>query len=243
VDLRGAVDVQTAGSVLVAVDVSLPAACGLQFPDTSGRVRVWVDPMEDVDPRVALPNTHPTAFLLHPGLPGTVLRNVSLEVDGVGVAFAVLCVTFTPVPAWEHRQPLPAGLLQAAGTEAGVGSGDTSVREGERLGSNLKAAPPWPGEPGRQQHPPSRGACPHTAGDVGRCHVQVGAAADPVPSPVPVPLHALGAPLRVVWVGDRVGFDGMKAALLDRFRSLPRDVVQPAFADFTGRGTHCVPDE
>ena len=40
------------------------------------------------------------------------------------------------------------------------------------------------------------------------------------------------APLRVLWIGDRKGFDGMKRAVLDKFLHVPREAVEPTFADF-----------
>jgi hypothetical protein len=45
-------------------------------------------------------------------------------------------------------------------------------------------------------------------------------------------------PMHVLWVGDRVGYDGMKQALATHFRFLPRESILPSFVDFT-----CSPDD
>jgi hypothetical protein len=86
-----------------------------------------------------------------------------------------------------------------------------------------------------------------------------GAARGSAPSPGPGPTLGLGharggaspsrsgtpttvrSPLRVAFIGDRDGFDGMKASVLDRVSNMPRDLVSSVFVDFTGRDTGCGP--
>ena len=86
VDLQGASSPRAAGAVTVFVTVG----CGLPFPDPTGRVRVWVSSGEASGGLAPVLLDAP-AFMMHPGLPGSVIHNVSVEVGGVAGADGAWC--------------------------------------------------------------------------------------------------------------------------------------------------------